>query len=106
MNGISSARSIAAIASLPHNSFCCGEAAGMSRKSSLATLGLPCLFVLDAAVADQLAPARIVLLDEARELRRRAGEHLDALRRQPRLEIRRVEDLHDFAIYFRDDLRR
>src|SRR5229473_7218391 len=90
---MSSARSIAAIASLPQLSFCLGELTGRS-------------FSMDVRLSNELPPFGVVLADEARKFGRRAGDDLDALRREPRFQFRGVEDPNDLRIHFRDDVRR
>src|SRR6267143_1595895 len=90
---MSSARSIAAIASLPQISFCLGEPTGRS-------------FSMDVRLSNELPPFGVVFADEARKFGRRAGDDLDALRREPRFQFRGVEDPNDFRIHFRDDVRR
>src|SRR5204862_1562215 len=55
---------------------------------------------------DQLAPFGIVLTDEPGEVGRRIGDELDALRREPSLELRAVENAAHFRIHLVDDLRR
>src|SRR6185503_11814192 len=90
---MSSARSIAAIASLPQMSCCEGEGTGTSREISEAiSVGL------DAGVPDDLAPLRVVFADEAPELGRRVGRQLDSLRPELRLELGAAQDLHHLAV--------
>src|SRR5207247_3029002 len=90
---MSSARSSAAIASLPQISCCWAEATGRS-------------FSMDARLPNERSPFGVVFADEARKFGRRAGDDLDALRREPRFQFRGVEDPNDLRIDFRDDVRR
>src|SRR6185436_3723087 len=93
---MSSARSMAAIASLPQMSCCDGEGTGTSREISEAiSVGL------DAGFLDDLAPLRVVFADEARELGRRARHQLDALRPELGLEVGAAKDLHHFGVDLR-----
>src|SRR6187455_2013139 len=89
---MSSARSIAAMASLPQISFSTETETGLSGAISVG---------LDAGFLDDLAPLRVVFADEARELGGRVRHQLDALWPEPGLEVGAAEDLH----YFRMDLR-
>src|SRR5207302_2300682 len=91
--GMSSARSIAAIASLPQISLCLGELAGRS-------------FSMDVRLSNELPPFGVVFADEARKFGRWVGDDLDALQREPRFQFRGVEDPGDFGIHFRNDVRR
>src|SRR5512138_3355910 len=95
---MSSARSIAAMASLPQCSAACGTAAGMSRMIfSLAT---------DVRLLDQLAPFHVVLANQLREVLRRIGQHLDALRRELRLHVRATQYARHLGIHLFHDVRR
>src|SRR5687768_15262219 len=90
---MSSARSIAAIASLPQTS---GEGATLT--------GLSLTF--DACFLDHFAPAGVILPDEARELRGRVGIDDDALRAELGLEIGAVHDLRHLVVDALHDRRR
>src|SRR5688500_13308638 len=90
---MSSARSIAAIASLPHSS---GE--GFTRTGLSLTL--------DTCFANHLAPARVVFANEVREFLRRIGIDDDALRAELGLELRAVHDLGHLGVDTLHDRRR
>src|SRR3954466_13364043 len=95
---MSSARSIAAMASLPQCSAACGTADGMSRMTfSLAT---------DVGLLDDLAPFRVVLANQLREVFRGIGEHLNALRRELRLDLGAGEDARHLGVHLLHDVRR
>src|SRR6185503_13878894 len=94
---MSSARSIAAMASLPQTSF---ESATGTGDSCAISVGL------DAGFLDDPAPLRVVFADEARELRGRVGHQLDALRPEPGLEVGAAEDLHHLAMDLRQHVLR
>src|SRR5687768_5315599 len=89
---MSSARSIAAMASLPQTSCCWETATGLS-------------LTLDPCFPDHLAPARVVLPDGAVEFGWRVGLDHDALRGELGLELRRVQHLHHVGVDPLHDLR-
>src|SRR5512145_346135 len=90
---MSSARSIAAIASLPQSSLCEETLTG----DSLCTNpGLP----------QHLAPVRVVIADDLGELRRRAGHDVHALRYEARLDLGGIEDFQHFRVHFGHDVGR
>src|SRR5688572_18392910 len=80
---------MAAMASLPHSSFCGETPTGDS---------WAILFSLDPGFSDDLAPARMVFADRARELGGRVGLDHDALRGEPRLELGSIDDLGGFTM--------
>src|SRR6185369_11185589 len=93
-----SARSIAAMASLPQCSAACGTAAGMSRMIfSLAT---------DVRLLDHLAPFHVILANQSREVLGRIGHDLDALRRELRLHFRGSQYARHLGIHLLHDVRR
>src|SRR6185295_7931055 len=94
---MSSARSMAAMASLPQISF-----------STETETGLSCVISvrLDARVLDDLAPLRVVFADEAAEVGRRVRHQLDPLRAELRLEVRAAQDLHHLAVDLHHDVLR
>src|SRR6266478_5308295 len=94
---MSSARSIAAMPSLPQWSCACGTGAGISRRMSFAT---------DVGLLDHFAPLRVLVANELREVRRRIGHQLDALRRELRFDVGAAENARHFGIHAIHDLRR
>src|SRR5881394_717202 len=95
---MSSARSIAAMASLPQCSCACGTGAG----TSLTIFSL----AMDAGLLDHLAPLRVVVADQASEVRGRIGRKLDALRRELCLDVGVAEHTRDLGVHFLYDVRR
>src|SRR2546429_3965395 len=75
---MSSARSIAAMPSLPQWSCAWGTGDGTSRRISLAT---------DVCLLDHFAPLRVLVPDEPGEVSGRIRHQLDALRRELRLDV-------------------
>src|SRR4051795_13437559 len=55
---------------------------------------------------DDLAPLRVVLADELREVGRRIRHQLDALGPEPCLQVRAAQDLHHFRMNAPNDFRR
>src|SRR3954463_15120693 len=95
---MSSARSIAAMASLPQCSAACGTADGMSRMTfSLAT---------DVGLLDDLAPFRVVLANQLREVLRRIRYKIDTLWGKPCLDVGTAEHACYFGVHFPDDIQR
>src|SRR4051812_38699993 len=87
---MSSARSMAAMPSLPQWSCACGTGAGISRRISFAT---------DVRLLDHFAPLRVIGTDESAELLGRVGDELDALRREFRFHVGTAEHAGDFGIH-------
>src|SRR5436305_10112940 len=94
---MSSARSIAAMPSLPQCSAACATGAGTSRRMSFGT---------DVGLLDDLAPLRVLVANEFREIRGRVGDELDALRRELRLHFRTTQNTRHFHVHAIDDIGR
>src|SRR5688500_15302791 len=64
------------------------------------------LLSLDPGFLDELAPARVVLAHEAREVGGRIGDELDALRAKARFQLRIAQDLDHLGVDSRNNLLR
>src|SRR5918992_4867286 len=82
-----------------------GPAAPSTRWLIRISLGARVLFDLDARLLDDLVPAHAFSLEDFREFAGRPADGLEAVARQELLEVLALQDLVDFAVESRDDVR-